>query len=236
MPIRSGGRGFLRPVAAPPGALAAAALVCGALATAARPYSDGPPPGHSGGFGEPTCHICHGDLPLNGGPGTLRLAGLPRTYEPGARYTLTLSLNHPGVRRAGFQLTARFLDRESGEAALQAGRLAAADEYATIVQTADPAVQYAQHTEAGSRLELPGHARWTLEWWAPAEEGGRVAFHFVGNAANDDDSEFGDHIYADSMVVDGQARIRRHSHWPRSGSHAPVSPAKTGSRNSAAAR
>jgi hypothetical protein len=211
-------------------------LISGALATTARPYSDGPPPGHSGGFGQPTCRACHGDLPLNGGPGTLRLAGLPRTYEPGARYTLTVSLNHPEVRRAGFQLTARRLDRGSDDDGPQAGRLAAPSDRATIIEAGDPAVQYAQHTEAGSRFEVPGHARWTVEWWPPADEGGRVAFHFVGNAANDDDSEFGDQIYADSVVVDGASRIRGHSQQPRRGSQAPEPAARIGSRNPATSR
>lgn len=209
MPTRSGGRGFRRPLAALCSALGAAALAAATLplATAARTYSDGPPPGHSGGFGQPTCHACHGDMPLNGGPGTLRLAGLPKTYEPGARYTLTVSLNQPDVRRAGFQLAARRRDRGSDDAPSQAGRLAAVDDRATIVETADPAVQYAQHTEAGSRLEMPGHAQWTVEWWAPTEDAGDVIFHLVGNAANDDDSEFGDQIYADSVVI-GNSGIR----------------------------
>jgi hypothetical protein len=69
----------------------------------------------------------------------------------------------------------------------------------------DPAIQYAQHTEAGSRLETAGHARWTIEWTAPAGDGGTAVFHVVANAANDDDSEFGDHIYADSLILYGNS-------------------------------
>jgi choline dehydrogenase-like flavoprotein len=86
-----------------------------------------------------------------------------------------------------------------------AGRLAATGDRVTVLEVGDPAIQYAQHTEAGSRLEVPGHARWTIQWTAPAHYNGRAVFHIVANAANDDDSEFGDHIYADSLILYGNS-------------------------------
>jgi choline dehydrogenase-like flavoprotein len=99
-----------------------------------------------------------------------------------------------------------------------AGRLAATGDRVTVLEVGDPAIQYAQHTEAGSRLEVPGHARWTIQWTAPAHYNGRAVFHIVANAANDDDSEFGDHIYADSLILYGNSNwgireSRTNSNW-----------------------
>jgi hypothetical protein len=37
-------------------------------------------------------------------------------------------------------------------------------------------------------------ARWTVLWTAP-ESGGEVRFNGAANAANQDDSQFGDYIY-----------------------------------------
>ena len=34
-------------------------------------YAEHPPLGHTGGFGEPTCHACHFGGEVNGGDGTL---------------------------------------------------------------------------------------------------------------------------------------------------------------------
>lgn len=39
-------------------------------------YGDGPEPGNTGGFGEPTCASCHVDAPTNGAAGS-------RTSAPG---------------------------------------------------------------------------------------------------------------------------------------------------------
>ena len=49
---------------------------------------DGPPIAHTGGFGEPTCRVCHQGQPLNAAGGTLRVEGLPGRYEAGRTYEL----------------------------------------------------------------------------------------------------------------------------------------------------
>ena len=73
-----------------------------------RPYPEGPPPAHTGGFGEPTCQACHADNPLNAPGGSLALRGLPAVYAPATAYRVTITLRRPGLGRAGFQLAARF--------------------------------------------------------------------------------------------------------------------------------
>jgi len=51
------------------GAAAALALLAWPAERAQAGFPDGPPPAHTGGFGEPTCRACHfdGDLNAEGG-------------------------------------------------------------------------------------------------------------------------------------------------------------------------
>lgn len=168
-------------------------------------YSDGPPPAHTGGFGEATCAACHFP-PEEPAEGALRIEGVPETPRPGERYRLTVTLEDPGLERGGFELSAR---TAAGE---QAGRLEAVDERVEVVTGGDGDVQYARHTLEGARPagaegeESTGRAAWRLLWIAPdlgegaASKGavGRraeVLFHAAGNAGDYDASEFGDVPY-----------------------------------------
>lgn len=158
----------------------------------ATAYRDGPPPGFSGGFKEDNCLACHFDYELNLAPGRLTLSA-PQRYTPGETYTLTVTLTRPGMKVGGFQLTARF---EDGGA--QAGTLAVAPSDAKRIKVQlDRDVQYAMHQRPGTSLTGPNSARWTLRWTAPAR-GGSVLFNVAANAANEDDSQFGDYVYATS--------------------------------------
>lgn len=163
-------------------------------------YPEDPPVAHTGGFGEPTCHRCHFDQPVNAPGGALRLVGAPEVYRAGADYTLTIELARSAMQRGGFQVSARFADGARG--GRQAGVLRAMDDRVVVVRDDSSAVQYAHHTEAGTLLPAPNIARWTLAWTAPETASGRVVFHLTANAANDDASEFGDFVY----VAEGTSR------------------------------
>ena len=90
----------------------------------------------------------------------------------------------------GFQLSAR------DDAGAQAGMLRA---ISPRVWTAEHGgVTYAQQTRPGA--VAADSAAWQLEWTAPASAT-VVHFHLAGNAANGDDSAFGDHVYTASRVV-----------------------------------
>ena len=105
-----------------------------------------------------------------------------------------MTLAHPGLRRAGFQLSARddSLNMTGGS---DAGSLSPTDGLVDIVQGDRlPVTTYLQHTEEGAATATPGAATWTLEWTAP-EERVPVAFHIAANASNDDASPLGDFIY-----------------------------------------
>lgn len=168
-------------------------------ATAGSRYPANPPPAHTGGFGEPTCRECHFDSPLNDPGGRLTLEGVPVTYRPGRTYAISVALVRPGMERGGFQLSVRF--GPGGRAGDQAGSLAAVDQAVGVVDAGEPAVQYAQHTEAGTFGSNPGDMSWTMMWTAPGhDEGENVVFHVSANAANDDASEFGDFIYTGSAA------------------------------------
>ncbi len=163
-------------------------------------YPEGPPAAHTGGFGEPTCHRCHFDQPMNFLGGSLRLVGVPEVYRAGARYTLTVELARSAMQRGGFQVSARFADGARG--GRQAGRLGRLDDRVEVVRDDSSAVQYAHHTEAGTTLAAPDTMRWRVVWTAPETASARVVFHLSANAANDDASEFGDFVY----VAEGVSR------------------------------
>ena len=170
-------------------ALAVTALIAGA------PYPDKPPPGHTGGFGEPTCLDCHFGGELNEPGGGVSLTGVPEAYAPGERYRITVVLTRDGLRGGGFQLAARFAAGELAGA--QAGTLTPVDDRAAVDEDRTAGVQYAQHTLAGLGPVASDTVRWLLEWTAP-EEGGDVVFHVAANAVDLDESPFGDWIYTTS--------------------------------------
>lgn len=171
--------------------------VAAALAAAAPRSADGPPPGRTGGFREPTCHECHHQYPLNAAGGTLALSGLPDAYVAGHTYLLTVVLTRPGMQAAGFQLAVRSYDAPAGR---QAGELSPADDRTAIAAAAAPAPQYLQHTRRGTALTAGDTARWSFLWRAPDAPGAAV-FHLAANAANDDNSELGDVVYTLERVV-----------------------------------
>ncbi len=157
-------------------------------------HADGPPPGHTGGFGEPTCQQCHQGNALNEAPGALTLTGLPKVYRPSHTYELTVVLTRPDMKAGGFQLSVR-----SEGLGRQAGELAPADDRATI-SPSSALLQYLQQTRPGAGLTSRDTAQWRITWRAP-EGVGPVAFHITGNAANADDSPLDDFIYARAIVL-----------------------------------
>ena len=179
-----------------------ATLAAGAVASpaVARRLSDRPPPAHTGGFGEPSCTVCHFDTQADDGRGTIALVGLPAMYAPGETYQLTVSLSHPELSAGGFQLSARYA--EGGRQGMQAGSLRALDARVDVTSLSELRVQYARHTYDGTRPDSSDAKRtsWRIEWTAPGD-GGEVVFHVAANASNDDASPLGDFIYTKAFGV-----------------------------------
>jgi len=170
-----------------------------ALAAGSPRHVSGPPPGHTGGFGEPTCQACHTGLPLNDPSSTLEVRGLDGTYRPGHTYAVTIRVDGDiYTRRAGFQAAFRWA---AGEArGTSAGALRAPGPELRVVSDSSGRVRYVAHTEAG--VDAPdGHREWTFEWTAP-EPAGAISFHVAANAAN------GDHSPLDDLVYTASAELR----------------------------
>ena len=49
-------------------------------------------------------------------------------------------------------------------------------------------------------------AVWVLDWQAPSKKAGAVKINVAANAANGDDSEFGDLIYAHAYILRTDSR------------------------------
>jgi hypothetical protein len=170
--------------------LAAAVLATTLRLVTSHAYAEGAPPGFSGGFKEESCHACHFHEPPNSVGGRVTIEGVPAKFAAGERYTLTITLARAGMKRAGFQLAARFKD--SGA---QAGTLApGASDHERVKVESTSAVQYAGQKKAGSEVSAADRMQWTIEWTAPAR-GGPVIFHLSANAADGNDSADGDFVY-----------------------------------------
>lgn len=158
-------------------------------------------PARTGGFGEMTCHQCHSDQPLNDVSGRLTLTGVPGIYTPGERYLITLTVAHPQLVRAGFQVAARF---DSGvRIGGNAGRFAAQNARTEAVPDDGGRITYIQHTSEGAMVPSRGTGRWTFEWTAPSDGAATVVFHAAANAANGDGLSRGDYIYTTSARSGG---------------------------------
>jgi hypothetical protein len=174
------------------GAIVLLLIVAPALVHRAIAYETTPPAGRTGAPGETTCSSCHGAL--NNGQATLTISGVPGSYTPGQKYTITVSLARTGSSRWGFELTSLFT---TGSA--YAGTLAATSNTTTIVTKSsknyivDTTTLGADGTYAGTSN---GPVSWSFDWTAPAAGSGAVTFYAVGLAANNDgNNDAGDYVY-----------------------------------------
>ena len=193
-------KGLSRARAAPATGVALVLLLLGNVATTLhapapptlRHNADGPPLGHTGGFGEPTCQTCHADADLNLPGGVLGVEGVPDTYEPDGRYAISVVFVSEGMTRAGFQAAFRFADGD--DQGKQAGRVEPVDTRVTVSVSTAPAVEYVHHTESGTELAESELASWSLVWIAPNARNA-VMMHVAANSANGDNSPLGDFVY-----------------------------------------
>ncbi|UCC24993.1 MAG: hypothetical protein JSU98_14895 [Gemmatimonadales bacterium] len=162
-------------------------------------HAIGPPPAHTGGFGEPTCQICHEGDALNAFGGSVTILGLPTAWVPGRAYPVTIVLEAEETGVAGFQLAARFAEGDRwGE---PAGSLAPVSPRVALT-VSEGGQPYAHHTSSGTAPRDSNGSSWVVEWTAPAA-GGAVAFHVAANSGNGDNSPLLDLIYVAEVTVPG---------------------------------
>ncbi|CAN5517194.1 hypothetical protein BH23BAC4_BH23BAC4_16330 [soil metagenome] len=175
---------------------AAPLLMLGGLAAMAPErvvlFPEDPAPGHTGGFGEPTCTACHFDAPVNDPAGSLDILDLPKRIGPNEPVEFFVTLRHPQLVMAGFQLTIR-----DGEGR-QAGTIEPVDERAARTEGAG-GVEYLHHSAQGNTPDSNEGARWRVRW--TPDRAGHVVAHVAAIAANGDASEFGDFVFADSLQI-----------------------------------
>ncbi|MYH09654.1 MAG: hypothetical protein F4143_05925 [Gemmatimonadales bacterium] len=163
----------------------------------APPHIEGPPPGHTGGFGEPTCATCHFGAPLNEPGSTLEVIGLDGGYRPGQRHPVTVRFESFDMLAAGFQGAFRFEDGDRRGAG--AGGIRTLDDRVTVVRGDGGDMEYVQHTRAGS-APADGAIDWTFEWRAPETEA-PVVLHIAANSGGGDDSPLDDLVYTLSVTI-----------------------------------
>jgi hypothetical protein len=181
---------------------------------AAFAFSYGPPLEFTGAPGEETCFKCHREHPVNSGQGAVTIEGLPERYEAGRSYPLRVRVTDPLGGRWGFEITA--VADDGGPAGLFYSP------NQSLVRTLGPSQRlgryYASHTTAGTYAGQAGGAVWEFEWRAPGEDLGPVRFFVVGNAANNDGTDYYDRIYAANAAVDGtKATVRARLLSPAAG-------------------
>jgi hypothetical protein len=159
-------------------------------------YAEGAPPGFSGGFREDSCQACHFFENLNAPPGRLTIEGVPATFAAGERYTLTITLTRDGMKRAGFQLAARFKDQGAQAGSFEPGR----NESDRVKIESAAGVQYAGQKLPGSTVGEGDVVRWIVEWIAPAG-GAEVIFNVAANAADGDERTAGDFVYTATFTA-----------------------------------
>jgi len=165
------------------------------------PHVEGPPPGHTGGFGEPTCATCHFGAPLNEPGSTLEVVGLDAGYRPGQRHPVTIRFESFDMLSGGFQASFRFEDGD--RRGTGAGEIRPLDDRVTVAQ-GERGTEYVQHTRAGA-TPTDGVAEWTFEWRAP-ETAAPVVLHLAANSGGGDDSPLDDLVYTLSITIPPSGR------------------------------
>lgn len=161
--------------------------------------------------GDQNCTRCHSGTAVNSANGSIKIA-TNLTYTPGVKQRLTITVADSGQRRWGFSLTARLNSNLSGG---QAGTLTAVDSNARVICetgraapcTSATVIQYATHTQAGTRAGTNGGVDFLVDWTPPATDVGKITLYAAGNAANGNNSDTGDRIYTTSLELSPAASV-----------------------------
>ena len=191
----------------------------------------GPDPGYCGVPKEnpsciaAQCHVGTANDPNNKGSVQVTFAG-GKTYSPGVKQHLVVTIADPAQKAWGFQLTARLASNSAAMAGsfaftdantqlmcasanlqqLQAQCLnKGSDLCVTSVPTcpANMPLQYMEHTQTGYNATSgkSGPQTYEFDWTPPATDTGDVVFYVAGNAANGDKLPTGDHIYTSKFTL-----------------------------------
>lgn len=151
--------------------------------------------GHTGAPGEPTCASCHS--PGTGGSGSLTITGDVGVngYIPGQTYNMSVTINHSGSSKFGFNLVAL----DSTNASI--GTLTAGTGSQAL--NGPSSRRNLTHTSSGTATSTPGTKTFNFTWTAPTTYSGTVTFYAAGNATNGNGSDSGDFVYTGNLSING---------------------------------
>lgn len=151
--------------------------------------------GHSGAPGEQTCAACHS--PGTGGSGSLTITGDVGTngYNPGQTYNMSVTINHSGSSKFGFNLVAL----DSNNASI--GTLTAGTGSQAL--NGPSSRRNLTHTSSGAATSTPGTKIFNFTWKAPTSYSGAVTFYAAGNASDNNGGTSGDFVYIGNLTVNG---------------------------------
>lgn len=144
--------------------------------------------------GENSCAGCHTGA-VNTGLGATTLSLPTGGYIPGNTYTLTYTILDSSFATGIFGFTTTSLNGSN----LKAGDFTATNPTFTTVQSA---------SVGGNPRSYIGHVTanasnsWQYDWTAPSTNVGTVTFYTVGNAANNNAGNSGDHIFEETFTLD----------------------------------
>ena len=181
--------------------LLAAAVVPAALMA----RSAGPPTKRTGAAvdGGLSCMACHKTDPSANFDARGKFTIKTSAYTPGVKQTILVALTHPEAARWGFQLTARLASDETKMAGTFGVsswvRVKCAPDERDAPCNGD--LEFASHQLASTNAGVTGWSTWTVDWTPPAQESGDVVFYAAGNAANNNGTNTGDHIYTTKLRI-----------------------------------
>jgi hypothetical protein len=147
-----------------------------------------PPDGRTAAPFDSTCNtsICHGTSNTGGYNADLTLSGIPDPIQPGATYSVTLTVTPTAGNplEAGFQLVV--VDGNN----VDAGDLSAAD--AQTGTNTFNSREYIEHR--GGKLFNGNPVTWTFNWQAPTGgvAGNTIKFYHIANLCNNNNNASGD--------------------------------------------
>ena len=151
-----------------------------------------PPTGRTGATGS-YCTSCHGGALLNTSGGSVQVTGLPTTIAAGVAYNFSIATTHAASDRLkwGFSIAAK------NSAGANIGS------FSTTNPNAAPNGDELSHNNAVTTPATNTFTYNNLAWTAPATLGandGQVTFYYTGNAANGNNANSGDFIYAGTQT------------------------------------
>lgn len=161
-----------------------------------------PPTGRANDPSQSNCTVgCHSGTLITSGNDWKNIAMVMKSAKTGATktgyqvdstYLITLSYSQSGINKWGFEAT--ILDASKNKAGSLSGS-------GRVANSTAGSRDYVFHTSSGNSSTGTNSTDWTFTWKAPASLSGDLTLYMCLNAANGDNNETGDQIYAKTFTI-----------------------------------